>query len=67
MRGPRRLTGPELAAGSVSFQLHGNGWRFEPGHRIRIELTQDDDPFVVSSSMPSSLSLSGVELRIPVR
>ena len=37
-RGP---TGGERD-GPATFELHGNGWRFEPGHRIRIELTQDD-------------------------
>ena len=30
--------------GNRDVQLHGNGWRFEPGHRIRIEIAQDDDP-----------------------
>jgi dienelactone hydrolase len=66
-RGPRRLTSGEVQAGSVSYELHGNGWLFQQGHRIRIELAQDDDPFLKSSSVPSSLTLSGVDLTIPVR
>ncbi len=66
-RGPRRVTNGEVQAGSVSYELHGNGWLFQQGHRIRIELAQDDDPFVKSSSVPSSLTLSGVDLAIPVR
>ena len=46
-RGPRRLTPEEAEAGKVTFELHGNGWRFEDGHSVRIELTQDDEPFLV--------------------
>jgi hypothetical protein len=63
-RGPRRVTAPN---GSVEYQLHGNGWRFEPGHRIRIEITQDDDPFLRASNIPSSSTINGVHLKIPVR
>ena len=66
-RGPRRLTPEEAEAGKVTFELHGNGWRFPAGHSIRIELTQDDEPFLVSSDVPSSLTLQGVRLKVPVR
>jgi X-Pro dipeptidyl-peptidase C-terminal non-catalytic domain/X-Pro dipeptidyl-peptidase (S15 family) len=66
-RGPRRVTDAEAQSGSVTFELHGNGWRFEQGHRIRIELAQDDDPFLKASSVPSSLTLTGVDLAIPIR
>jgi predicted acyl esterase len=71
-RGPRRVSDAELhsepdGSGSVTFELHGNGWRFEPGHQIRIELAQDDDPFLKASSVPSSLTLTGVDLAIPIR
>lgn len=65
-RGPRRLLGAEAAAGRVTFELHGNAWRFEPGHRVRIELAQDDDPFVHRSESPSSATLSRVGLVIPI-
>ena len=51
----------------MTFELHGNGWRFEAGHSVRIELTQDDEPFLVNSDVPSSLTLQGVRLRVPVR
>src|SRR5207302_3330231 len=37
------------------------------GHAIRIELTQDDDPYVKRSNVPSSLLTTGVKLEIPVR
>jgi hypothetical protein len=66
-RGPRRITNAEVQAGLVTYELHGNGWRFAQGHRVRIELAQDDDPFLKASSVPSSLTLTGVDLVIPVR
>jgi len=66
-RGPRRLFPSEVSAGSVAFELHGNGWRFPAGDRVRIELAQDDDPFVHLSEAPSSASLSRAVLRIPIR
>jgi X-Pro dipeptidyl-peptidase C-terminal non-catalytic domain len=62
-RGVRRVTQPN---GTVTYQLHGNGWRFEVGHKIRIEIAQDDDPYLKLSSVPSSATLTGVKLEIPV-
>lgn len=66
-RGPRRLTQREIAAGAVGFELHGNGWRFPGGHSVRIELTQDDEPYLRASDVPSSLTLERVRLALPVR
>ncbi|MBA2240975.1 MAG: hypothetical protein H0W09_07020 [Solirubrobacterales bacterium] len=66
-RGPRRLTAREIDAGSVTYELHGNGWRFPSGHSIRIELAQDDEPFLRASDVPSSLTLEQVRLSLPVR
>jgi dienelactone hydrolase len=66
-RGPRRLLPTEVSAGQATYELYGNGWRFPAGHRIRIEFAQDDDPFVHFTELPSSASLSGAQLRIPIR
>jgi hypothetical protein len=63
-RGVRRV---DSASGTVTYQLHGNGWRFPSGHRVRIEIAQDDDPYLRASSVPSSATISHVTLRIPVR
>ena len=63
-RGERRVT---TANETTLFELHGNGWQFPKGHSIRIELTQDDDPYLKRSNAPSSLLLSGAKLEIPVR
>jgi hypothetical protein len=63
-RGFRTLTEQN---GSAEMHLMGNGWRFERGHRVRIELAQDDDPFLKASTIPSRMALDDVTLRIPVR
>jgi hypothetical protein len=63
-RGSTRVAGPN---GTTSFDLQGNGWRFGTGARLRLELAQDDDPYVKSSSRPSSLTLAGATLELPVR
>jgi dienelactone hydrolase len=65
-RGPRRVTDQEIAAGHVTYELHGNGWRFAAGHQIRVEITQDDEPWLKSSSIPSSATLTRAHLDIPV-
>jgi X-Pro dipeptidyl-peptidase C-terminal non-catalytic domain/RTX calcium-binding nonapeptide repeat (4 copies) len=66
-RGPRRLRSTEASGGQVSYELFGSGWRFPPGHRVRIELAQDDDPFLHLTEAPSSAALSRAVLRIPIR
>jgi acetyl esterase/lipase len=61
-RGIRRVTDP---SGTVTYELHGNGWRFHANHKIRIEVAQDDDPYAKASSVSSGTTLSGVTLQIP--
>ena len=47
--------------------LMGNAWRFAAGHRIRVEIAQDDEPFLRRATVPSSLTLGGVTVDVPVR
>ncbi len=54
-------------ADTVEFDLHGNGWRFPEGHRVRVELTQDDDPYVRRRDESSALTVQGVRLSMPIR
>ena len=63
-RGGVRIVAP---SGTAVFDLNGNAWRFARGDRLRIELAQDDDPYVARSVQPSSLTLAGVTLELPVR
>jgi dienelactone hydrolase len=63
-RGVRRLAN---ANGPTVIDLHGAGWRFPAGHRLRLELTQDDDPYIKSSVQPGSLVIAGLSMSVPVR
>jgi hypothetical protein len=54
-------------ASVTTFDLNGNAWRFASGHRLRIELAQDDAPYVKASNQASTLTLAGVALDLPVR
>jgi len=63
-RGVKRITS---AMGPTTFDLHGAGWRFPSGHKLRLEVTQDDDTYIKPSALASSLTLSGVTMSVPVR
>jgi acetyl esterase/lipase len=65
-RGVSRIKDSEVD-GTTAFYLHGNGWKFPKGHRIRIELAQDDDPYIKASNQPSSMEVASARLDIPVR
>jgi acetyl esterase/lipase len=66
-RGPRRIDVARDGAEQVTFQLHGNAWRFPEGHKLRIELAADDNPYLHSSDSPFSIALRSVKLEVPVR
>jgi len=53
-RGVYRLEN-DPATGTLRLPLYGNHWRLEPGHRIRLDLTQVDTPTYRPSNLPSSL------------
>ena len=54
--------------GVLRLPLYGNHWRLEPGHRIRLDLTQVDTPTYRPSNFPSSLQFpGGVTLTLPTR
>jgi predicted acyl esterase len=49
-----------------SFDLFGNGWTFEKGHRVVLEVTQADQPFLRRNNFPSTVSYSSAGIRLPV-
>ncbi len=61
-RGARRVTD---TSGTVTYELHGNGWRFHPGHKVRIEIAQDDGPYLKASNVASTATITRVTLQIP--
>jgi pimeloyl-ACP methyl ester carboxylesterase len=66
-RGVYRLDN-DPQTGVLRLPLYGNHWRLEPGHRIRLDLTQVDTPTYRPSNLPSSLQFpGGVTLVLPTR
>ncbi len=63
-RGVKRITS---TTGPTTLDLHGAGWRFAAGHKVRLEIAQGDAPYIKPSSEPSSLTIQGVSADIPVR
>ena len=63
-RGAYRLTPNQT--GTVTFQLFGNGYRFAPGHRVRLELLGRDAPYLRPSNGTFAIAVSNLELRLPV-
>ena len=66
-RGAYRLR--DFQSDRVTFQLHGNGWCFEPGHRPKLELLGRDAPFLRPSNPPPgafSVSVSDVDVELPI-
>jgi hypothetical protein len=49
------------------FQLHPTGWRVAAGHVVKLELLGADEPYVRASNGAFNLTVSDLELRLPVR
>lgn len=61
----RALYRPDPSGRQV-FQLHGNVWRFAPGHVPKLELLPRDAPYGRPSNPPFTMTISKLELRLPV-
>jgi dienelactone hydrolase len=61
---------PEVSSGTAAtrqvFQLHPVGWRFEQGHVAKLELLPQDAPYTRVSNGQLPVSVSNLELRLPV-
>jgi hypothetical protein len=64
-RGVYRID-PKAPNGRQTFQLSANGWRFAAGHVPQLELLGRDAPFLRPSNGTFSLTVSNLELRLPV-
>jgi fermentation-respiration switch protein FrsA (DUF1100 family) len=53
--------------GAITFQLNGNGYRFAPGHRVRLELVGRDDPYLRASNGTFTVTVTGLRVELPVR
>jgi hypothetical protein len=48
------------------FELHPNGWHFAAGHAPKLELLGQSDPAGYASAGPFTVTVSDLELRLPV-
>ena len=47
------------------FQLHPGGWRFAPGHTVKLELLPSDAPYGRASNGQQTVTVSRLQLRLP--
>ncbi|HWH44266.1 MAG TPA: CocE/NonD family hydrolase [Thermoleophilaceae bacterium] len=66
-RGAYRAVAPDPAGADAEYELFGNHWRFEEGHRLLLEVTQDDSPFFRRDNFAGSATIESAELVLPVR
>jgi hypothetical protein len=64
-RGLYRLD-PNNPDGLQVFQLHPGAWHFAAGHIPKLELLGQDSPYGRANNESFSISVSGLELRVPV-
>lgn len=63
-RGIYRLDGNQ--SGTITWQLNGNGWRVEDGHRLRLEITgRDDNTFRPSNNDDFEVEIGLLKLTVP--
>jgi dienelactone hydrolase len=66
-RGAYRAIGPLLTPTTVDYELFGNAWTFPAGHRIMLEVTQDDASYLRADNFASTTTIAGARLSLPVR
>ena len=68
-RGTYRIDVPsyDQPNGTLKLPLFGNEYRLPVGHRIRLDLTQNDAPFLRTSSVSSSITFAPPALVLPTR
>jgi hypothetical protein len=59
--------GVPIGSTDVVIASYGNVWSVVPSHRLRIEITNIDSPYLTPSRVPSATVISNVSLSIPVR
>jgi predicted acyl esterase len=69
-RGTYRIDGPgydTVPSGTIDLPLFGNHWRLQPGHRVRLDMTQVDFPTFLYSNQVTSVSFAPPLLVLPTR
>jgi predicted acyl esterase len=63
-RGAYRYAG-QAGNAAIDTVLEGNGWDFLSTHRIRLEVTQRDFPYLRTDNFPSAISYASMRLTLP--
>jgi hypothetical protein len=61
------LNGYDSPTGTIRLPLFGNDWRLAPGHEIRLDLTQVDQPYLRPNNLSSSIAYGSPALTLPTR
>ncbi len=63
----RGLWRPKTGQGPIRqvFSLHANGWKFDTGHTVKLELLPEDAPYGQASNGQQAVSVSNLQLRLP--
>jgi acetyl esterase/lipase len=58
--------GPSLGPAKIVYEMFGNAWRVKAGHRLQLELLQDDSTFLRADNVPSTVTIENLGLELPV-
>jgi fermentation-respiration switch protein FrsA (DUF1100 family) len=58
--------GPSLGPAKVVYEMFGNAWRMKAGHRLELELLQDDSTFLRADNVPSTVTIQDLSVTLPV-
>ncbi|MEA2622180.1 MAG: type transport system ATP-binding protein [Chloroflexota bacterium] len=58
---------PDPQTGTLRLPLYGNHWRLAPGHRLRLDLAEVDEPTFRRTDTPNTLTLGDPVLTLPTR
>jgi predicted acyl esterase len=53
------------AGSTIAYALQGNGWVFQSGHSLRIQVTQNDAPYLRLDNYASVINYSFMQLTLP--
>jgi hypothetical protein len=58
--------GPSLGPVQIVYEMFGNAWRMKAGHRLQLELLQDDSTFLRADNVPSTVTVEDLAVELPV-
>jgi predicted acyl esterase len=65
-RGTYRFDGVAGMGRHARFQLNPQGYRFPRGHRLKVEVTADDAPYLQESNVPANVTVHRMSITLPL-